>query len=170
MGRKKSYTEKSFQKACTEYFNSISAERPVQELYDTGRKNKKGLPVMAYRDVIQDSGKDKGKPIMQRVYFIPPSMLALYLYLGISKQTASNYKKQGGLYEKALIEADLKVEEYKARALNEGVKRPQGIIFDLQCNHGWSCEKKAQDNGEGGGVVILPEIDRLEMPSEKKDE
>ncbi|MBE6714229.1 MAG: hypothetical protein E7575_02940 [Ruminococcaceae bacterium] len=167
MGRKKSYTEKSFQKACTEYFNSISAERPVKELYDTGRTNKSGYPVMAYRDVMMPDGKT---PMKQRVYFVPPSMLDLYLYLDISKQTASNYKKRGGLYERALIEADLMVEAYKARVLNEGIKRPQGIIFDLQCNHGWSPEKKAQDNGEGGGVVILPEIDRLEVPSEEKDE
>lgn len=162
MGRKKSYTEKSFQNACTEYFNSISAERPVRELYDTGRINKHGYPVMAYRDVL----KSDGKPMMQRVYFVPPSMLALYLYLGITKQTASNYKRQGGLYEKALTEAELKVEEYKARALNEGIKRPQGIIFDLQCNHGWAPEKKAQDTGEGGGVIVLPEINALTPPED----
>lgn len=166
MGRKKNYTEKSFQKACTEYFGSISAERPVQELYDTGRTNKGGYPVMAYRDVMLPDGKT---PMMQRVYFVPPSMLALYLYLGITKQTASNYRKQGGLYEKALIEAELRVEEYKARALNEGVKRPQGIIFDLQCNHGWSADKKT-DSGEGGGVIVLPEIELPEPPKEYCDE
>ena len=166
MGRKKNYTENSFQKACAKYFNSISAERPVQELYDTGRTNKSGYPVMAYRDVMMPDGKT---PMKQRVYFVPPSMLALYLYLGITKQTASNYRKEGGLYEKALTEAELRVEEYKARALNEGVKRPQGIIFDLQCNHGWRADKKT-DEGSGGGVIVLPEITPLEPPAEESDE
>ena len=169
MARKKIYTEKSFFNTCENYFKSISALRPVQELYDTGRTNKKGLPVMAYRDVIKDSGKEAGKPLMQRVYFVPPSMLGLYLYLGVSKQTASNYRKQGGLYEEALEAAELKVEEYKARALNEGIKRPQGIIFDLQCNHGWTAEKK-DSSGEGGGVIVLPEISRPIPPNEAENE
>lgn len=152
MARKKIYTEKSFFNTCENYFKSISALRPVQELYDTGRTNKKGLPVMAYRDVIKDSGKEAGKPLMQRVYFVPPSMLGLYLYLGVSKQTASNYRKQGGLYEEALEAAELKVEEYKARALSEGIKRPQGIIFDLQCNHGW---RAAEEKNESRNASII---------------
>ncbi len=166
MGRKKNYTEKSFQDACAKYFNSISAERPVQELYDTGRTNKSGYPVMAYRDVMMPDGKT---PMKQRVYFVPPSMLDLYLYLGITKQTASNYKKRGGLYEKALIKADLMVEAYKARTLNEGKKRLQGVIFDLECNHGWSPNKKDDEN-KGGGVIVLPEITPLEPPAEESDE
>ena len=166
MGRKKEYTEKEFYKACIKYFKSISADRPVQELYDTGRINKKGLPVMAYRDVLDDTGK---KPLMQRVYFVPPSLLDLYLFLGITKQTASNYRKRGGLYEKAMNEADLKVEAYKGRMLNEGIKRPQGIIFDLQCNHGWRADKKDHTE-DGGGVIVLPEITRPIPPDEAENE
>ena len=166
MGRKKNYTENAFKKKVQAYFDSISFSRQVQILYDTGRINAKGYPVMAYRG----AENDKGEAIFERVYTQPPTMRSLCLYLGISKQTLSNYEREGGIFEEVISEARLRVEEYLQLQLNAGIKRPQGIIFDLQCNHGWSCEKKAQDNGEGGGVVILPEIDRLEVPSEKKDE
>ncbi len=165
MGRKKDYTEKALEKKVREYFNSISFRRQVQILYDTGRFNAKGYPVMAYKG----AQNDNGEPIYERVYTQPPSMLSLCLFLDISKQTLSNYEKQGGSYEKIIAEARLRVEEYKQLQLNAGIKRPQGLIFDLQCNHGWSAEKKT-DSGEGGGVIVLPEIERLEPPKEGSDE
>lgn len=138
MGRKKSYTEKTFKKKVCEYFNAISFTRQVQILYDTGRTNLKGYPVMAYKGAVND----KGDPIYERVYTQAPSMRSLCLYLGISKQTLSNYEREGGAFEESINEARLRVEEYLQLQLNAGIKRPQGLIFDLQCNHGWRADER----------------------------
>lgn len=165
MGRKKKYTEKAFKKKVEEYFNSISFKRQVQILYDTGRVNLKGYPVMAYKGAVNDLGE----PIYERVYTQAPSMFSLCLYLGISKQTLSNYEREGQGFEEAITTSRLRVEEYLQLQLNAGIKRPQGLIFDLQCNHGWTHEKK-ESTAEGGGVIVLPEITPLEPPAEESDE
>ena len=162
MGRKKKYTEKAFAKKVNEYFNSISFSRPFRVLYDTGRVNAKGYPVMAY----EDAKNDNGEPIFERVYTQPPSMRSLCLYLGISKQALSNYEKLGGGFEDAVCEARLKVETYLQTQLNAGIKRPQGLIFDLQCNHGWSPAKNDSSGNGGGGVIVLPEINSPVPPDE----
>lgn len=140
MGRKKKYTAKAFREKVNEYFDSISFTRPVRILYDTGRTNSKGFPVMAYKDAVND----QGKLITERVYTQAPSMRSLCLYLDISKQTLSNYEGEGEAFAEVISWARLRVEEYLQLQLNAGIKRPQGIIFDLQCNHGWRADKEPE--------------------------
>ncbi len=140
MGRKKKYTETTFKTKVNAYFDSISFSRQVQILHDTGRKNAKGYPVMEYVGAVND----KKKPIYERVYTQAPSMRSLCLYLGISKQTLSNYEGESGAFAEIISWARLRVEEYLQLQLNAGIKRPQGLIFDLQCNHGWRTDKEPE--------------------------
>lgn len=139
MPRGKKYTPARLRGAVKKYFESITYSEPVKVLYDTGRVNKQGMPVMAYRDAVND----RGEVIMQRVFAVPPSIEGLCLFLKISRQTLHNYRSDaqlGAEYSEIIDAAKLTIEAYLHRKLNEG-GRVAGIIFDLECNFGWGREK-----------------------------
>ena len=136
MGRRKVYkTEKAFEKAIEKYFDSISRTVPVVV------KDENGMP--------QKIRNDKGDFITKREFIIPPTISALCIFLGISRQTFNSYSDPDKNPEFAEIIADVKlrIASYLEEQLCTRSKGVQGIIFNLQNNYGWS-EKKELELGE----------------------
>ena len=143
MGRKKKYTPGTLGDAVDAYFRSISRTVSATELVDTGRRDKKGHPIMKPQTICNDDGD----PIKYREFLLPPSITALCLHLGISKQTWANYSADPKFLDpttraRETVEAWLHVE------LDKRTKGTDGIKFDLQQNFGWS-EKISVDATAG---------------------
>ena len=132
MARQKKYkTEAALLKAINGYFDSISRLSPVNE-----PDGSDGLP----RKVIAAGGEF----MQRREYLIPPTISALCLFLGISRQTWSDYAE---CFPEAVADAKLRIECYLEEQLLTRKKGIQGIMFNLQNNYGWS-EKKELELGE----------------------
>lgn len=132
MSRYKKYKSgKALQKAIDNYFDSISRLIPVNV-----DNRSDGLP--------QKVKSASGDFIVRREYLIPPTISALCLHLGISRQTWSEYKES---YPEEVADARLRIQSYLEEQLLTRRKGVQGIIFNLQNNYGYS-EKKEIELGE----------------------
>lgn len=162
MGREKKYTPKAFDTAIDQYFDSISRSVPATELYDTGRVNAKGMPVMARREIVR---KD-GTPYMLTEWVDKPSLNKLCIYLKIAKKTFENYAKDER-YMLSATRAREQIEAYLIDAL-ETAKNPSGVIFNLKYNFKWSDKyefiaNRADENEEDALTAALREEAEREM-------
>ena len=137
MAAEKKYTDRELEEAVSAYFASISKTEDVTVLVPTGERDQYGHEIRKPKIVVND----KGEPIRRLVYYVPPSIGALLLELGISRQTWSRYGKpgQGGKptrKSRVVEEARLRVESYLAEQLLEA-KNPRGAEFSLDRNFGW---------------------------------
>lgn len=122
MGRKKAYaTPKSFEQAVNRYFRSITAKRKI------------------------DMENEAGEPIDLTIYVKPPSVAGLCRHIGISKETWSQYGKAAG-YRETVEDARMRMEEYLAEQVCRE-KGTAGIIFNLQCNFGWTPKSAVAQDG-----------------------
>ena len=82
---------------------------------------------------------DSGTYITKREFFVSPSISALCLYLGISRQTWSEYSdpKKNPEFAEVCEYAKLIIAVYLEEQLNTRRKGVQGIIFNLKNNYGW---------------------------------
>lgn len=138
MGRMKKYTAAALNKAVKRYFAGISRYVPVMESYDTGKKDNMGHIVYAEREVINQLGER----VLKLNYLTPPSLGGLCLYLGISRETWSEYSRDRETaatcrYARELIQL-WNEEELLTR------KDVKGIIFNLQNNFGYTDKKDVQ--------------------------
>lgn len=133
MGRKKTYTSaKRLKEDIEAYFAGITVRRAVTEFIDTGERTNKGKPIL--REVpVKDLN---GEPIYETVFLKPPTITGLCLFLGISLDTFENYAKDKTLGE-VISWARLVIEQYLEEQLSIRDK-PQGIIFNLKNNFGYT--------------------------------
>lgn len=126
MPREKKYkTAKTFAAAVDGYFSSISRTVNVR-LLDPEKEE------------WYDAVNDDGEPIKDVQYIVPPSLSAMCLKLGISRQTFSHYAADtAGGYAAVCEYARLRVQAYLEEQLKSRTKGLSGIIFDLQANFGW---------------------------------
>lgn len=128
MGRWIKYrTAKDFEAAVESYFRGISYKREIRypDVWVNGAWVK-GDPIF---------GLD-GEPLIVDEYVYPPSMCDLENYLGISRETMSNYRERRG-YADAIEDAERRIKAYKLRMLDDPAnKNSRGLIFDLENNHG----------------------------------
>lgn len=148
MRQKKYKTATALKKAVDAYFNSISHTEYVI------RADEDGNP----RRVKSDNGLFLSK----REFYIPPSISALCLYLGISRQTWSSYSDAENSPEFADVceYARLIIEAYLEEQLLCRRKGVQGIIFNLKNNYGWS--EKA-DISVDENPVVKNELDGMSL-------
>lgn len=138
MGRKKEYTPEKFASAVERYFRSITRTVTAKERYDTGNKDSSGHQIFAERDILND----KGKKITYTEYVIPPSITALCLYLGITRDTFCRYAAEEGFTD-TVTHARGRIEAYLEEQLMTG-KKVQGIIFQLKNNYGWKDQRELE--------------------------
>jgi len=95
MGRPKKYrTEQELEKAVERYFASISYQEPVVVTMATGYTDPSGN-AETVRRMLTDGPEGTGCPVTVTKYIEEPSVAALCLYLGISKDTWAEYGNKG---------------------------------------------------------------------------
>ena len=148
MSKEKTYTPAALKKAVDAYFNSISRTVTAQEKVPTGKKDSWGHEIYE----LQDVRNDKGELITYTEYVIPPMTLDLCLFLGITRQTLSNYEKDER-YLDTITRARGRIEGCKARMLYTA-KNVEGVKFDLECNHKWKREQKMELDVKDNAVNV----------------
>ena len=87
-GRRKTYeTPEALEEAVVAYFDSISRVEKLRVPKPTTKKDEYGHPVMKLTTV---KGVD-GKPLKQRVYYMPPTRVGLTLFIGVRLDTWGRY-------------------------------------------------------------------------------
>lgn len=125
MRKKKYRTAAALEKAVNAYFDSVSHTE-----YVTCGDDKNPRRVRS----------DSGTYIHKREFLVPPSISALCLHIGISRQTWSEYSdpKKNPEFAEVCEMAKLVIEVYLEEQLLSRRKGVQGIMFNLKNNFGWS--------------------------------
>ena len=125
MRKKKYRTATALGKAVNAYFDSVSHTEYVTVGDSINPRRVKS---------------DSGTYIIKREFLVPPSISALCLKLGISRQTWSEYSdpKKNPEFAEVCEMARLVIEVYLEEHLLTRRKGVQGIIFNLKNNFGWS--------------------------------
>ena len=126
MSQKKYKTAAALKKAVDAYFNSVSHTEYVLRPDEDGS--------------VRRVRSDDGSFLSKREFYIPPSISALCLFLGISRQTWSIYSDTENSPDFADVceYAKLIIAAYLEEQLLQRRKGVQGIIFNLKNNYGWS--------------------------------
>lgn len=141
MSRKKKYdTPAALGRACRRYIASVSRTVPVTEQYDTGKRDEYGHAVTALREV----KNDEGEPITYREFAVPPSITALCLYLGISRETWRRYISRGGEWRECGAEMREVIRDYLEREVMVRRRGIQGVIWNLEHNYSAEDADKAE--------------------------
>ena len=125
-------TPKDLERAVNKYFSSISALEPVRDITGAVRLDEDG-------DIIE-----------RRIYFSPPDVLSLCLFLGIDERTWENYssEEKHPEFHDITVRTKMRMEAYLREVLVTREKGSlQGVIFNLQNNYGWR-EKKEVELGK----------------------
>lgn len=87
-----------------------------------------------------------GNPMMRLEYTTPPTVTGLCLYLGILRDTWSDYgdEKRYPGYSAITRHAKLRLEAYVEEQLLLREKNVQGLIFNLENNYGWRDRKELE--------------------------
>lgn len=162
MRTKKYETAAALLKVIDKYFDKISGMVDVTEvvmlLDDDGHPviGKKG-PIYVQQKVYDKNGK-----VRQRLqYYVPPSLAALCLDIGVSQVTWAAYSDDDELGPVCAY-AKLRVEAYLTEQVNLR-ERPQGVIFNLQNNYGWRerSEHTAKIRDETDGISLIDKINLI---------
>lgn len=135
IGRPRKYNSASkLREAIDEYWVRISYEVPAVISTPTGEVDEDGKIKYASK-LLTEKMDGTGRPITVRKYLEPPSAAGMCLYLGISRSTWAEYRKDEKLgpvtaYWEARYEA------YLVDRLETG-RHISGIIFNLEHNFGW---------------------------------
>lgn len=143
-GRPKKYNEKTLASAVKRYFNSITREIVLEELYDTGKKDKDGHAVYEKRQIINRAGK----PAKKIEYLEPPTVGGLCEFLGIHRDTWNEYcdASRHPEFSDTTTRAQGRMRTWNERELLVR-KDVRGIVFNLQNNYGYK-EKQEMELGE----------------------
>ncbi len=154
MAEKKYKTAAALRRACEKYFNSISRTVPAVELYNTGEKDEWGHFIFDKRKIFNDAGEE----IKYIEYAVPPSITAMCIFLGISRETWRRYV--GTDEEWAAVGAWVK-QKIRAFLLHELMTRTKGIRaveINLERNYSEGDEIVV---GSSGGVAELTADQKL---------
>lgn len=134
IGRPKKYgSGKVLEAAVEAYFDSISYRVPVVVTTATGEVDEEGNAKVVTK-MLREGADGVGAPVTQRKYLEPPSVAALCLYLGISRDTWAEYGRSAAMAA-AVERTRARLEAYLVAQL-EG-RHVQGVIFNLKNNYGW---------------------------------
>jgi len=160
MGRPKKYrTEQELEKAVERYFASISYQEPVVVTMATGYTDPSGN-AETVRRMLTDGPEGTGCPVTVTKYIEEPSVAALCLYLGISKDTWAEYGKDEKLHP-VTERTKVRMEAHLVDQLARG-KHVQGVMFNLKNNYGWNERVNVvQENG------IEQYLEQLEKQGER---
>lgn len=168
MGRYRKYkSDKELRRMVETYFASISRERIVTELVNTGRKDAWGHWEYELRPVTNDAGVY----MRERVYDIPPTVGGLCAFLNISRDTWNRYcdrERYPQFAETTEWAREQLLAWREQQLLVRGGKQIRGLLFDLQANYGLSEKrtvelgpKAAQAAAAGAAAMPLQEREAL---------
>lgn len=159
----KKYTPKQFKAAVSAYFDSITRTTPLivatPDLVPGNnpgefkpRKEVFGRAALKY---VQPVTKD-GNAAQIEEYIVQPTVSALCLHLGISRQTWARYAKEKG-YSSTVERARLRIETHLQDLLMLK-NSANGAKFSLEHNFGWGAAGEGtQENAEPEAELSLPE-------------
>ncbi len=144
---KKYKTAVSLRRAIEKYFRSISVKVPMADL--------SGNPIL----------NEDGEPVIKTEYIIPPQIPAMCLELGITDRTWRRYcdHELHPEFEDVTEEAMLRFKAYLVDQSLIREKGLQGILFNLEVNHG--CSRKQEIELGEKTRSVLPKV---EMTIEEK--
>lgn len=153
MGRYRKYkSDKALREMVETYFASISRERIVKELYNTGQKDAWGHWIYELRPVTSDAGVY----MRERVYDIPPTVGGLCAFLNISRDTWNRYcdrERYPQFAETTEWAREQLLAWREQQLLVRGGKQIRGLLFDLQANYGLS-EKRTVELGPKAAQAV----------------
>lgn len=124
------------------YFDSISRLEKVKTQKVTDKRDEYGHKIEKLVTVKGASGK----PIMQRVFYVPPERFGLTEALGISIDTWDRYGENNE-FSDVVAWAEELMEGWKNRQLlDRENKRTGGLIYEMERNH-----KRRQTSEEAAG-------------------
>lgn len=140
-------TKTSLRRAIEKYFRSISVKVPMSDLA--------GNPIL----------NEDGVPVIKTEYIIPPQIPAMCLELGITDRTWRRYcdHELHPEFEDVTEEAMLRFKAYLVDQSLTREKGLQGILFNLEVNHG--CSRKQEIELGEKTRSVLPKV---EMTIEEK--
>lgn len=140
-------TKTSLRRAIEKYFRSISVKVPMADL--------SGNPIL----------NEDGEPVIKTEYIIPPQIPAMCLELGITDRTWRRYcdHELHPEFEDVTEEAMLRFKAYLVDQSLTREKGLQGILFNLEVNHG--CSRKQEIELGEKTRLVLPKV---EMTIEEK--
>lgn len=134
-------TAKSLRQAVDKYFRSISAKVQMSSLT--------GDPIL----------NEDGEPVVRTEYIIPPQIPAMCLALGITDRTWRRYcdHELHPEFEDVTEEAMLRFKSYLVDQSLTREKGLQGILFNLEVNHG--CSRKQEIELGEKTRSVLPKVE-----------
>ena len=140
-------TAARLRRAIDKYFRSISVKVPMADL--------SGNPIL----------NEDGEPVIKTEYIIPPQIPAMCLELGITDRTWRRYcdHELHPEFEDVTEEAMLRFKAYLVDQSLTREKGLQGILFNLEVNHG--CSRKQEIELGEKTRSVLPKV---EMTIEEK--
>lgn len=130
MGAKRKYTAKGLAEKVEAYFASITRTVTLKERIETEETDEKGNPVYKTVPICNDSGEQ----IRQVEYVVPPTVLGLCDYLGISCKTWDSYCEDER-YGNTTIRARTRMYAYlQGQTLTRPDKALKGILFNIENN------------------------------------
>ena len=133
MRHKKYKSAEELEKGIDEYFDQMTYK------HDTGHTNAKGDAIIEYR------------------YALTPSIVAMCIYLGISRPTLATYEKDEK-YKTVIRGAYDRIEVYLINQLDTQ-SQSTGTIFNLKCNYGWQdTQKISADANVNISIKMSPEL------------
>ncbi len=153
MGRYRKYkSDKALREMVEAYFASISRERVVKEMYNTGQRDEYGHWIYEWRPVTSDAGVY----MRERVYDIPPTVGGLCAFLRISRDTWNRYcdrERYPQFAETTEWAREQLLAWREQQLLVRGGKQIRGLLFDLQANYGLS-ERRTVELGPKAAKAV----------------
>ena len=124
----------------------------IQKKIDEYFESCKGEPLMVDGEPYLDKN---GFPIL--INARPPTITGLALALGFhSRQSLLNYQAKKDFVD-TVTRAKMRVEQYcEERLFDKDGQR--GAEFNLKYNFRWAQEDRSDNSQDGGGVVLMPEV------------
>lgn len=154
MAEKKYKSAAALRRACEKYFNSISRTVPAAELYNTGEKDEWGHFVFEKRKILNDAGEE----IRYIEYAVPPSITAMCIYLGISRETWRRYISSDEEWGAVGVWVKQKIRSYLLHELMTRTKGIRAVEINLERNYS---EGEEIVVGSSGGMAELTADQKL---------
>lgn len=153
MGRYRKYkSDKELRRMVEAYFASISREKLVMEMYNTGTRDSWGHFIFEWRPV----NTDEGTPMRERQFYVPPTVGGLCAFLNISRDTWERYcdREANPQFTETTEWAREQLLAWREKELLlRGGKQIRGLLFDLQANYGLS-EKRTVELGPKAAQAV----------------
>lgn len=160
-GRRKSYaTAEDLEAAVQAYFASISRLEKVKIPKETNKRDEYGHKI---EKLVNVKGEN-GKPIMERVFYVPPEIFGLTTAIGISVDTWNRYGESDE-FAYVVSWAEEIIDGWKSReALRRENKRTAGLIWEAERSR--KLKQTNDATGKTSSMVALTDAQLIALASQ----